>query len=33
MGSDKGKTERSVRTFRGPFGVTLRRGAGSVEEL
>ncbi len=32
-GSDKGKTERSVRTFRGAFGRTLRSGAGCLEEL
>lgn len=32
-GSDKGKAERSVRTFRGSFADTLRRGAGSVDEL
>jgi transposase len=32
-GSDKAKAERSVRTFRGAFGETLRRGAGSLEEL
>lgn len=32
-GSDKGKVERSVRTFRAAFGETLRRGAGSLEEL
>jgi hypothetical protein len=32
-GSDKGKVERSVRTFRGSFGRTLRRGAGCLEEL
>lgn len=32
-GSDKGKGERSVRTFRGAFGPTLRRGAGCLEEL
>lgn len=32
-GSDKGKTERSVRTFRGAYGAVLRRGAGSVPEL
>lgn len=33
MGSDKGKAERSVRTFRGAFGEVFRRGAGSMEEL
>jgi hypothetical protein len=32
-GSDKGKAERSVRTFRGSFGEIFRRGAGSMEEL
>jgi len=32
-GSDKGKAERSVRTFRGAFGEIFRRGAGSTEEL
>lgn len=32
-GSDKGKAERSVRTFRGAFGPTLRRGAGCLEEI
>jgi len=32
-GSDKGKAERSVRTFRGSFGEVFRRGAGSMEEL
>jgi len=32
-GSDKGKAERSVRTFRGAFGEVFRRGAGSMEEL
>lgn len=32
-GSDKGKAERSVRTFRGAFGPTLRSGAGCLEEL
>lgn len=32
-GSDKGKVERSVRTFRGAFGEVFRRGAGSLEEL
>ncbi len=32
-GSDKGKAERSVRTFRGAFGEVVRRGAGSMEEL
>jgi len=33
QGSDKGKAERSVRTFRQAFGEVLRRGAGSMEEL
>lgn len=33
MGSDKGKAERSVRTFRSSFGEVLRRGAGCMEEL
>ena len=32
-GSDKGKVERSVRTFRGAYGSVLRRGAGSIAEL
>lgn len=32
-GSDKGKAERSVRTFRGAFADVLRRGAGSMEEF
>jgi transposase len=32
-GSDKGKVERSVRTFRGSYGAIFRRGAGSMEEL
>jgi len=32
-GSDKGKAERTVRTFRGAFGEVLRRGADSLEEL
>ena len=32
-GSDKGKAERGVRTFRSAFGEVLRRGAGSLEEL
>lgn len=32
-GSDKGKAERSVRTFRGSFGEIFRRGAGSLEEF
>ena len=31
-GSDKGKAERSVRTFRGAFSEIFRRGAGSLEE-
>ena len=33
MGSDKGKAERGVRTFRSAFGEVLRRGAGSLDEL
>lgn len=33
MGSDKGKAERGVRTFRASFGEVFRRGAGSLEEL
>jgi transposase len=32
-GSDKGKAERSVRTFRGSYGEIFRHGAGSMEEL
>ncbi len=32
-GSDKGKAERTVRTFRGSYGEIFRRGAGSMEEL
>jgi transposase len=32
-GSDKGKAERSVRTFRSAYGEVLRTGAGSFEEL
>jgi hypothetical protein len=32
-GSDKGKTERTVRTFRGALAEVLRRGAGSMDEL
>jgi transposase len=32
-GSDKGKAERSVRTFRSAYGDVLRRGAGTDEEL
>ncbi len=32
-GSDKGKAERTVRTFRASFGRVFRRGAGSLEEL
>jgi len=32
-GSDKGKAERSVRTFRGAFGEVFRRGAACMEEL
>lgn len=32
-GSDKGKVERSVRTFRMAYGSVLRNGAGSMEEL
>lgn len=32
-GSDKGKAERGVRTFRGDFGEVFRRGAGSLDEL
>jgi len=32
-GSDKGKAERGVRTFRSAFGEVFRRGAGSMEEL
>ncbi len=32
-GSDKGKAERSVRTFRAAYGEVLKRGAGSLEEL
>lgn len=32
-GSDKGKAERSVRTFRSGYGDVLRRGAGTDEEL
>ena len=32
-GSDKGKAERGVRTFRSAFGEVLRRGAGSLAEL
>lgn len=32
-GSDKGKAERSVRTFRGAYGPVLRRGAGTIGEL
>ncbi len=32
-GSDKGKVERSVRTFRGTYGRVLERGAGTLAEL
>lgn len=32
-GSDKGKAERGVRTFRSAFGEVFRRGAGSLDEL
>jgi len=32
-GSDKGKAERGVRTFRSSFGEVFRRGAGSLQEL
>lgn len=32
-GSDKGKTERSVRTFRSAYGAVLRGGAETIEEL
>lgn len=32
-GSDKGKAERGVRTFRSAFGPVFRRGAGSIDEL
>lgn len=32
-GSDKGKAERAVRTFRSAFGEVFRRGAGSLDEL
>ena len=32
-GSDKGKTERGVRTLRSAFGEVFRRGAGSLDEL
>ena len=32
-GSDKGKAERTVRTFPSSFGEVLRRGAGCMEEL
>jgi hypothetical protein len=32
-GSDKGKAERSVRTFRSAYGGVLRRGAGTLGEL
>ena len=32
-GSDKGKAERGVRTFRSAFGEVFRRGAGSLKEL
>jgi transposase len=32
-GSDKGKAERGVRTFRAAFGEVFRRGAGSLDEL
>lgn len=32
-GSDKGKVERGVRTFRSAFGEIFRRGAGSLDEL
>lgn len=32
-GSDKGKAERSVRTFRGAYGRVLERGAGTLPEL
>jgi len=32
-GSDKGKAERTVRTFRGSYAEVFRRGAGSMEEL
>jgi Mu transposase, C-terminal domain len=32
-GSDKGKAERGVRTFRSAFGEIFRRGAGSLDEL
>lgn len=32
-GSDKGKAERSVRTFRSAYGDVLRRGAGTDREL
>ena len=33
MGSDKGKAERGVRTFRSAFGEVFRRGAGCLGEL
>jgi transposase len=32
-GSDKGKAERSVRTFRSGYGSVLRRGAATLKEL
>jgi len=32
-GSDKGKAERSVRTFRSAYGPIFQRGASSMEEL
>ena len=32
-GSDKGKAERTVRTFRGGYGDVIRRGAGSLDEF
>src|SRR3970282_749863 len=32
-GSDKGKAERSVRTFRSAYGEVLRTGAGTLEEF
>lgn len=32
-GSDKGKAERSVRTFRGGYGEVIRRGAGTLDEF
>jgi transposase len=32
-GSDKGKAERSVRTFRSAYGEVLRTGAGTFEEF